>query len=191
LGNINDGKQNKYIIPRCKVKSLDYYSNLFYFLRTIGYDVVTLDHPSNLETKVEQLLDNCAAVIGYEGGIAHLCTMLQVPYIMLNWNESTVDQYKEFQCEMTHQSHTTFFLKNDNEIFSHNEASFNALIDKLNCKETNNRFLTKECYYQYNQELNRVNIFDRAGNKMHSCTGPFLPDSTKELINKYNLNKWK
>jgi hypothetical protein len=110
---VSEGNALRYDIPQRKFRSLEYYSKFFELARRCGYDVITLDAHEKLDQKVEFLLKNCAAVIGYEGGIAHLCHMLRIPYIMLDHQQPNTNPYGVFQCDMMHQAKTVHILRDE------------------------------------------------------------------------------
>jgi ADP-heptose:LPS heptosyltransferase len=78
---------NNTTYPNCKIYSIDQYAELYKFIKISGYDVLSLDSRDiSVENKAYLISEYCECVIGYEGGIAHLCHMLNVPYIMLPWH---------------------------------------------------------------------------------------------------------
>lgn len=127
--------------PYNKYYTLDEYAQIFKFVRRIGYDIVTIDSRDiSLLDKIETIA-KCAAVIGYEGGIAHLTHTLDIPYIMLPWRHRDFKEYS--QVHLLHLDEKTYFLKDLNELLSFDKQSFFNLLNILNSDKGNNIFFNK------------------------------------------------
>ena len=109
------------------------------FIKMAGYDVITIDSRNiNKITKAHLIKDLCECVIGYDGGIAHLCHMLEVPYFMLPWRSRQNNIPLE---QLLHLDKKTYFLNNIDELLSWSKEYFNQQITKLNDNQGNNKFL--------------------------------------------------
>jgi len=193
-GSVKNEGNNGTRIPQCKYRSVDFYARVMQFAKSMGFDVVTLDDANNLESKLEFMLENCAAVIGYEGGIAHACHMLQIPYLMLDWRVPNHDaQYGEFQCEVTHRSKTVYHLRNDDELFQFSRTGFLEFIDKLtNLGTTNNRLVTGQVrMIPISNATGKIDFADQTSKPLFRSTmGPQLSDSARNLIEHYYQDKF-
>jgi hypothetical protein len=167
--------------PKNKFYPVENYSDIFKIIKSAGYDVITFDSKLITKTNKAWMLENlCECVIGYEGGIAHLCHMLSVPYIMLPWrNNSGLEQ-------LLHLDNTVYFLSNIDELLSWGDNEQNLLSDmiyKLNTGQGNNKFLSK---------IHNLVIKDNF--KFFDTSDTPVPimfnDSEKEFFQQY-LNKLK
>lgn len=121
--------------PENKLYSITEYANLYKFLKRNGWDVITLDSKDiPLETKAALISDLCECVIGYEGGMAHLCHMLNVPYIMFPWKTP-------FNSKLMHLDEKTFFLNSFDQILSWSKEDLDKCISNLHNSITNNEFV--------------------------------------------------
>lgn len=130
-----------YHYPKCKWYPIEEYSNVVQLIKKAGYDVISLDSKSISIKEKAYLIENlCECVIGYEGGIAHLCHMLDVPYIMFPWRIKQ-SNYLE---EILHLDNKTYFLDSIYELLNwkNNERKqLQDIIFNLNSGNGNNRFL--------------------------------------------------
>ena len=181
-------------IPQCKYRSIDYYAKVMQFVKSAGYDVITLDNTDNLESKMQFMIENCAAVIGYEGGIAHLCHMLRIPYLMLDWRVPNFDSiYGEFQCEVTHQSKTVYHLRSDDELFNFTRAEFVDLIAKLtDWGTTNNRIVNGQIrMIPVKDATGKIDFVDQTSKPLFRSTmGPQISETAKEFIEHFYEDKF-
>ena len=123
------------VYPENKLYSISEYANLYKFLKRNGWDVITLDSKAiSLETKADLISNLCECVIGYEGGIAHLCHMLNVPYIMFPWKTP-------FNAKLMHLDEKTFFLDSFDQILSWSKEELDKCISNLHNGITNNQFV--------------------------------------------------
>jgi hypothetical protein len=121
--------------PECKFYSINKYAALYKHLKRHGYEIITLDSRSiSLKDKIDLISNFCTCVIGYEGGIAHLCHMLDVPYIMFPWR-------KPFDSKLLHLDEKTYFLKSLSQILSWNRENLNKCIEDLHNGKSNNELI--------------------------------------------------
>jgi hypothetical protein len=143
-----DGKN---IWPYCKSRPMDYWLKIFKWIKEIGYEVITLDNAgNNLENKIELMVNHCRGVISYEGGMAHLSHMLNIPCFMVDWKFPTPSTpFQGYHCDLVHMTNSVYILRDDEEIFSWGEGDFNRMCDALKQGQTNNRFINKECKIKF------------------------------------------
>lgn len=124
--------------PECKFYSSEEYSKLYTFLKKLGWEVITLDSRDiSLEDKVYLITNFCECVIGYEGGIAHLCHMLDVPYIMFPWR-------KPFDVKLLHIDKKTYFLDSFDQILRWSAEDLDKCISNLNNSISNNELINNK-----------------------------------------------
>lgn len=76
--------------PYNRYYSQSIYDHLAVIAKQAGYEVVTINHNRMpLDELVRFLQIRCSAVIGYEGGIAHLAHVLEIPTITFPWHHQT------------------------------------------------------------------------------------------------------
>lgn len=148
---INNGENKHY--PNYKTYPIEDYSEIFTIIKKAGYDVLTLDSKHiSLTDKIFIIENFCECVIGYEGGIAHLCHMLNVPFIMIPWRIKKFDGYEE----LLHLDNKTYFLNTIYELLNwknYEKDKLNEVIDLLNLEQGNNRFLNKQEQIHISNEL--------------------------------------
>jgi len=129
---------NNTTYPNCKIYSIDQYAELYKFIKISGYDVLSLDSRDiSVENKAYLISEYCECVIGYEGGIAHLCHMLNVPYIMLPWHLVNV----KFDSKLLHIDDKTYFLDSFEQLLSWSALDLNHCILELSIGNTNNELV--------------------------------------------------
>ena len=129
---------NNTTYPNCKIYSIDQYAELYKFIKISGYDVISLDSRDiSIEDKARLISEYCECVIGYEGGIAHLCHMLDVPYIMFPWHLDNII----FDSKLLHIDNKTYFLDSFEEFLSWSPAKLNQCIEELHAGFTNNELV--------------------------------------------------
>jgi hypothetical protein len=171
-----------------RYRSLPYYAKIFELVRSWGYDIITLDHPHDLDFKIETLINNCEAVIGYEGGMGHLCSVLGIPYLMFDWRtDNTSRTYGEFQLETIHQSRTTFMIPNDEFLLRCSKTDFSHIIDQLNHGITNNRIVNNTVKIVFTNGVNsNLEFVDQQGEVIHRSTEPpWITQSAADFIHKF------
>jgi len=131
--------------PHSKLYPIEIYQKLFQVIKSWGYDIITFDaKETSIEDKADIIYNMCDFVIGYEGGIAHLAHMLDTPTVILPWRVDTV------MPELLHLDKKTYFCQSVNEVFNWSKVDIAEVLEKLNSKETNNRFLTGALSLQNN-----------------------------------------
>lgn len=136
---IFNNSNNSTDFPFDKTYPIEENLKIIEFIKMAGYDVITIDsRDTDKITKAHLIKDLCECVIGYEGGIAHLCHMLEVPYFMLPWRSKQHNIPSE---QLLHLDKKTYFLNNIDELISWNKDDFNQQIAKLNNDQGNNKFL--------------------------------------------------
>lgn len=133
--------------PHARGRPIEYWARIFAYVKSMGYDVVTVDQAqNNLETKVELLAKHCRAIISYEGGMAHMAHMLGLPCFLVNWQlPSPSTDLAGFHCEFVHKTDTVYILRNDAELFSWTSEEFGTKIFELEQGKGNNRLVNGDC----------------------------------------------
>jgi hypothetical protein len=127
--------------PYYKQYTFDKYQQIIRQIKSIGYDIITIDSRDNdLLTKLNVLDNFAAALITYEGGIAHLAHCLNVPTIMIPWRIRQNDYLEE----LLHLDSRTYFLSNLEEFFTFDKERFESTINDLKLKKGNNRFVNNQ-----------------------------------------------
>lgn len=185
--------------PNHKVRSIDYYTKVFNYFKSNGYDVITLDgglhyiQEHGLEIKVLNLVENCSAVFGYEGGMAHLCHALQVPYFMLNWKMPSEHSWFEgFDAEANHISNSVYILNNDDEIFGWDKIRLGNMISELsNGRGSNNRIITGEITPEFTGGINTTINFKLGETIAYSRGGGMgISKAAEEFTHRFYANKF-
>ena len=123
--------------PEFKLYSLEKYAELYKFFKRNGWDIITFDSKEiPLTEKIELLVNQCEIVVGYEGGLAHLCHMLDIPYIMFPWRTGD-----SCSIQQIHFDNKTYFLNSFDEIFEWSSEKFQKIIHLLNSGQGNNKLL--------------------------------------------------
>lgn len=133
--------------PWCKQRPLDYWARVFTWLKSIDYDVVTVDrHQFSLDDKVDLLVNKCKAIISYEGGMAHLSHVLRVPCFLIDWKlPSPSTTLGNFHCEFVHRTKNVYIVRDDEEMFGWNRGTFDSKVFDLTQGLSNNRLVNNEC----------------------------------------------
>ena len=125
--------------PYNKMYTIDQYSKIFEVARQNGYDVITMDSKDITIPEKLELLSNCRAVIGYEGGIAHLCHTLGLPFIMLPWR--ALNTKHPSLLELLHLDKKTYFLKSLKELLWMDTEEFSNILEQLDNNNGNNTLM--------------------------------------------------
>jgi hypothetical protein len=129
---------NNTTYPNCKIYSITQYKELYKFIKTSGYDVISLDSRDiSIEDKVHLITEFCECVIGYEGGLAHLCHMLNVPYIMFPWHLKNT----KVDSKLVHIDNQTYFLDSFEQLLSWSPTNLHQCIEALHAGITNNELV--------------------------------------------------
>jgi hypothetical protein len=176
--------------PWTRSRPKDYWARMFSFIKSMGYEVITLDYPFfDLETKIELMVKHCKAVIGYEGGMAHLSHMLSIPYFMVPWRFPTNStQLGQFHCEFVHRTNTVHVMRTDAELFYMSADLFNQRVAELALGQTNNRIVNGECKIKFEGPgiHGKVSVEDKHGCLMLPPVGNIFGDNQSGWM----LNKW-
>jgi hypothetical protein len=103
------------------------YSHVINLCLSLGYDVVTLDKLSmSVKEKILFMINYCEAVIGYEGGLAHLAHALDIPCIIL-------PHKKPMNTTILHMHEKAYHITDVNEIMEMKIPGLLYILEK--CKE--------------------------------------------------------
>jgi hypothetical protein len=175
--------------PWCRNRPIAYWANIFAWLKSMGYEVITLDHPYfDLETKIEILAKHCKAIISYEGGMAHLAHIMNIPCFLVDWQHpSPSTTFSTFHCDLVHMSNSVYILRDDNEMFQWDLEQFDKKISKLTRGQTNNRFLSKEFTFEIVNELYKDNLIikNKEGLVCMTVDAPMSLSTLNMLTKKY------
>jgi hypothetical protein len=148
--------------PWCKRRDIEYWSKVFAYFKNLHYDVITVDrHTFDLENKIEAIVKNCKAILSYEGGMAHLAHMLNVPLLLVDWTyPAPSTNLDRFHCEFVHRSNSMYLLRDDQELFSWSGDQLDKTIYDLGQGKTNNRLLNGECRLEFDGPgiYGRINV---------------------------------
>ena len=177
--------------PWCRNRPLEYWSKVFAWIKSLGYEVITLDDPfHDLETKVEILAKHCCAVISYEGGMAHLAHMMGLPCFILDWKHpSTSTNLKVFHVDFVHRSNSAYIVRDDDEFFKWTRNDFDDVISQLRKGKGNNRFENKEFYFNFvgPNFQNDLRVYNK-DDILCMQTSTFFGKSYADLLYKYYQN---
>lgn len=176
--------------PYCRSRPINYWARIFEIVKKAGFEVITVDNPfHDLEDKIELMARHCAAIISYEGGMAHLAHMLGLPCFLVDWKlPSPSTNLDEFHCEFVHQSRTVYHLREDREILRWNEDNFRTKINELHEGRTNNRLVNGECKLQFAGPgiTGKISILDRNGRTLKQVDGMYGMEAVhSRLLNQF------
>ena len=175
--------------PWCRSRTPEYWGRIFVYLKGLGYEVITLDHPHfDLETKVELLAKHCKAIISYEGGMAHLAHMLKLPCFLVDWKlPSPSTPYGQYHCEMVHRTDSVHILRDDEEIFLLNKEQFDTRISELQQGLTNNRFANGEFTLSFAGPgvHGEILLKDKTGKVVGNLPPMYGSNQLTDLLSKY------
>lgn len=170
--------------PYIKYSTEEEYTKVFWWLKSMGYDVVTLDsRQTTLKEKVE-VLEKCHFAIGYEGGIAHLCHSLKIPFIMKRWRK---DFTSDLFCEMLHMDKSTWFVDQFSDVMM-DEDKFQKLIVDLYHGRGNNK-LFREDHLRYFDVENRTMLVKHEGQTVGSISRCFSESEMEMVMEIFNTKK--
>lgn len=177
--------------PWCRNRPLDYWARIFAWIKSIGYEVITLDNPYySLENKIEILAKDCQAIITYEGGMAHLAHMLDIPCFIVDWKHPSPSTHLNvFHVDFVHKSNSVYIFRTDEEIFSWNRLAFDIIVEKLKDGKGNNRFLN-DFYFNFlgPRFQNDVRIYNKSNDLLCLQTHTFLSKDYAELMYQFYQN---
>ena len=174
----------KSTFPYNKLYPIEIYSQIFNLIKLAGYDVITFDSTSiDLENKVAMLNELCDAVIGYEGGIAHLSHALRIPYIMIPWH-TRVEQpeWKSFyntslETQLMHLDLSTYFLSSVDELLDFTPKELQEKIKELRNYKGNHIVMNQP--FKFNRKLTECLV----DNQTHELLGIFSNWEKEFLLN--------
>lgn len=175
--------------PYCRARPIEYWARVFEYIKKMGFDVITVDYPfNNLEDKIELLSKHCRAIISYEGGMAHLAHMLNLPCFIVNWKlpspSTTLDQ---FHCEFVHKTDNVYIFRDDEELFSWDLTTFYRIMNDLVKGKTNNRLVNGSCSVEFvgPGPHGEITVKDQTGRVMLEAPPIFGVNVVSEILNKY------
>ncbi len=181
--------------PWCKHKPIEYWAKIFAWLKSMDYEVITLDRAGfDLEKKIEVLVKHCKAVISYEGGMAHLSHMLSIPCFLIDWTlPSPSTTLNDFHCDFVHMSNSVYIVRDHQELFNWDINYFNNKIDELNSKRTNNRFMNGSHSFKFavNKLHGDVTVIDSNGNTVLEAPPIFGDSLASEFLAENYFAKWQ
>jgi hypothetical protein len=174
--------------PWCRSRPTEFWGRLMAWVKEMEYEVITVDHAyHNLENKIELMVKNCRAIISYEGGMAHLAHMLDMPCFILDWNlpspSTTLDR---FHCEFVHMTNSVYIVRNDEELFKWNKNDFDTKIFALENGNGNNRLVNGTAKYSFAGPgvSGNVRVVSQGGVELLNAPPMFGP--TKQLTQLLN-----
>lgn len=147
--------------PYTRQYCLDDYSKIFKHFSQAGYDVVSLNSEKiSLEQKIFILNETCDCVIAYEGGLAHLAHVLQIPCIILPWRYGPEGQpAAAYAAERYNLDRRSYFPKSIDELLSWSPQETSTKIDDLYQGRGNNLLLSNELLV--NKDTLEVTLLDK------------------------------
>lgn len=176
--------------PWVRARHPEYWGKIFAWIKSIGYDVITVDNPYfDLEDKIEMLVRHCKAIISYEGGMAHLAHMLNLPCFIVDWNHpSPSTTLGKLHCDFVHRTDSVHILRTDDELFHWNHDTFNQRISELSAGKTNNTLLdgTNKLSFTGPGIFGNTMVRNSAGDIVLNTQGLFSSKSTaSQFLNKF------
>lgn len=178
--------------PWCRQRPIEYWARIYAWLKSIRYEVITVDYAyHNLENKIELMTKHCAAVISYEGGMAHLGHMLSLPVFMVDWKYPTPSTpLDRFHCEFVHRTDSVYILRDDEELFTWDEGQVKSKISALRQGQTNNRLVNGECRIEFAgpEIFGPIEVKDKLNNTLLIAPGLFdRHDPAGQFVNKFSM----
>jgi hypothetical protein len=183
-------EDNKNEWPWCKRRGLEYWAKMFVYFKSLHYDVITVDrHMFDLENKIETIIKNCKAIVGYEGGMSHLAHMLNVPLLLVDWTyPAPSTNLDRFHCEFVHQSKSMYILRDDEELFSWTDNQLESVLHGLRQGRTNNRLINGECRFDFQGPglFGPLTVRDKQNRVLLKTSGLFdRQDVAANFVNNY------
>ena len=179
--------------PRNRWYHIEDWAKIFQYVKMAGYDIITFDSKTiDTGTKMYLLNELCDAVVGYEGGVAHLSHLLKVPVLMLPWHHPTsvipgldiLEEEKDW-AHFIHLDPRTYFLKSVDELLGWSHNTFKDVINNLKDGGGNNKLLNSE-FIMVKSNLLEFRIEGRADRVMPYRTA--ITPLEKEIINRTHKN---
>lgn len=175
--------------PWCRARPIRYWSRMFEYFKNQGYEVITMDHAYfDLETKIEFLAKHCKAIVSYEGGMAHVAHMLNVPCFLVDWKHPSIStSLAGFHCEFVHRTDSVYVLRDDEELFSWTPENFQHQVELLKQGKGNNRLVNGDCKVSFAGPgvSGKIKVTDTMGNLMLEAPPLFGNDPMAQLLSKY------
>jgi hypothetical protein len=180
--------------PWCKRRDLEYWQRIFGWLKSMDYEVITVDRAGfNLEDKIELLAKHCKAIISYEGGMAHLAHMLRLPCFLIDWKlPSPSTTLGEFHCDFVHRSETVYIVRDDEELFGWDADKFAHMVFLLNQGQTNNRLVNGSHRIEFVNDriYNDIKVVETStNNTVLTAESIFGDNDASKLVSKYYWTK--
>jgi hypothetical protein len=139
---------NYKVYPYNKQYPLEVYATIWTKIKEAGYDVITLDAQLPLEEKCYIMNEFCDAVIGYEGGMAHLAHCLKIPCILLPYRYGfdgsiLLDKENDITMDKLHLDNKTFIIRDIDMFMSWSSNNLREIITLLHHNQGNNKLLKK------------------------------------------------
>ena len=159
--------------PFSRYATQEQYNKIINIILKSGNDLSTFHTDRySLEDKVNSLLQ-CRLVIGYEGGIAHLCHVLKIPFIMLPWSADGDGEPKlSYSEDFLHLDKRTWFLKSTEEISNCSISDIENYSSILNQELGNNYWLSGHADPDLFRRFYYNNMFSQNVNNIISQTQP-------------------
>jgi hypothetical protein len=174
--------------PWSRNRPPEYWEKMFSWIKSIDYEVITLDVSYfDLEDKIELLTKYCCAMISYEGGMAHLAHMINVPCFIVDWKHPSPSTHLNvFHVDFVHRTNSVYILREDNELFSWDRAKFDTKVRDLYQGKGNNRFVSKEFTFDFvgPNYQNNLRIYNKSG-LLCLETQTFLGKDLGHFLHKY------
>ena len=165
--------------PFYRYHDTDVFAYICKLAKELDYDVISLDSFGlNLTEKINFLNNHCAALISYEGGMAHLAHTLDIPCVILPPRANIGPPYTQ-----VHLDTQTYFLYDIPELFSWNVEMLEKVIDDLKHHKGNNVFLDENTDITVTTTLNGITI------KTPTKTLQAFTKTENEWIKKYVINE--
>jgi hypothetical protein len=178
--------------PWSRNRPIEYWAKIFAWIRSIGYEVITFDDPYiDLEKKLEIMAKDCQAIITYEGGMAHLAHMIDMPCFIVDWkHQSPSTNLNVFHVDFVHRSNSVYILRNDIEILNWDRLAFDLTVTKLKEGKGNNRFESKEFSFNFvgPNFHNDLRIYNKDG-LLCLQTSTFLSKMYADLMFEFYQNR--
>lgn len=174
--NLDNGNT---VFPFYRYHDTDVFAYICKLVKELDYDVISLDSLDlNLTEKIDFLNNHCAAIISYEGGMAHVAHTLNIPCVILPPRANHNSPYMQL-----HLDTQTYFLQDIPELFSWNADMLEKVISDLTQHKGNNDFLDENMDITVTKKLHVL--------KVKSVIHEFSPCSIieQEWTNKYFINK--
>lgn len=141
--------------PYNKFATQDEYNKIIEYLDSHGYSVITMNSPElTVQEKTHLLNEYCDCLITYEGGVAHLAHLLNIPTIILPWKYNDMGHPPIppgiwYESHRYHPDRKTWFLKSVDELLSWSVPQFKEKIVSLYQDQGNNLLFGPTVTFDY------------------------------------------